>query len=87
MAVAVDHYLRRLMGFAIFSEAPNSVQVRSFLGRTIRVAGQPPKHLISDKGGQFWCDGFQTWCRCRNIQPGFGPSVSTAASPLWNDSS
>ena len=72
MAVAVDHYSRRLMGFAIFSEAPNSIQVRSFLGSTIRVAGQPPKHLIRDRCGQFWCDGFQTWCRRRNIQPRFG---------------
>jgi putative transposase len=72
LAVVVDHHSRRLMGFAVFAEEPSSVQVRSFLGRTIRVVGQAPKHLISDKGSQFWCDGFKDWCRRRNVRPRFG---------------
>jgi transposase InsO family protein len=72
LAVVVDHYSRRTMGFAVFEKEPNSVQVRSFLGRTICVAGQAPKHLISDKGSQFWCAGFKAWCRRRNIKPRFG---------------
>jgi putative transposase len=72
LAVAVDHHSRRLMGFAVFAQEPSSIQVRSFLGRAIRTAGRAPKHLISDKGGQFWCDGFKAWCRRRDIRPRFG---------------
>ena len=44
----------------------------SFLGRTIHAAGRAPKHLITDKGGQFWCEGFKAWCRRHNIKPRFG---------------
>ena len=62
----------RLMGFAVFAQEPSSIQVRSFLGRVIRTAGRAPKHLLSDKGGQFWCDGFKAWCRRRDIRPRFG---------------
>lgn len=72
LAVAVDHYSRRLMGFAVFLHEPSSIEMRSFLGRAIHAAGRAPKHLISDKGGQFWCDGFKAWCRRRNIKPRFG---------------
>jgi len=35
-------------------------------------AGGPPKYLISDKGGQFWCKEFKDWCRPRQIKPRFG---------------
>ena len=31
-----------------------------------------PKYLISDKGPQFWCEGFKEWCRHRGIRPRFG---------------
>ena len=58
--------------FAVFAHEPTSIQVRAFLGRAIRAAGRAPKHLISDKGSQFWCDAFKAWCRRRNIKPRFG---------------
>jgi hypothetical protein len=47
------------MGVATFSGQPTSVAIRAFLGRTIQQAGGPPKHLICDKGSQFWCAGFK----------------------------
>lgn len=31
-----------------------------------------PKYLISDKGKQFWCQGFQDWCKRKGIRPRFG---------------
>jgi putative transposase len=72
VAVVLDHYSRRLMGFAVFPKQPTSVQVRSLLGRTIRSAGRAPKYLICDKGRQFWCSGFKDWCCRRGIKPRYG---------------
>ena len=73
VAVAIDHYSRRAMGTALFKKEPSSIQVRAFLGRTIADGGAKPKHLISDKGPQFWpCHGFKDWCDRRGIKPRFG---------------
>jgi len=72
VAVVLDHYSRRVMGLAVFRNEPTSRAVRTFLGRTISITGGPPKYLISDKGGQFWCDEFKDWCRPWQIKPRFG---------------
>ena len=72
VAVMIDHFSRKIIGFAVFNSQPDSLQIRSFLGRSIRAAGQTPKYIISDKGGQFWCKAFKCWCRRRKIQPRFG---------------
>jgi transposase InsO family protein len=72
VAVVLDHYSRRVMGFAVFSNLPSSEDIQMFLDRTIRISGASPKHLISDKGGQFWCDGFKDWCDRLTIKPRFG---------------
>ena len=72
VAIVLDHYSRRVMGFAVFSNLPSSEDIQAFLDRTIKASGASPKHLISDKGGQFWCDGYKAWCRRREIKPRFG---------------
>jgi len=70
LAVVVDHYSRRIMGFTLFQRAPTSVEMRAFLGRVIHAHSSPPsqggargggaacnsspKYIISDKGCQFW---------------------------------
>jgi putative transposase len=72
VAIVLDHYSRRVMGFAVFSNIPSSEDIQAFLDRTIKASGASPKHLISDKGGQFWCDGYKAWCRRREIKPRFG---------------
>jgi len=38
LAVVLDHHSRRVMGFALFRRAPNSVEIRAFLGRAMHVA-------------------------------------------------
>ena len=38
----------------------------------MHLAKAKPKHLITDKGPQFWCTGFKEWCRRKNIKPRFG---------------
>ena len=72
VAVVVDHYSRRAMGCAVYQGKPTSIEVRTFLGRTIQQAGTAPPHLICDKGSQFWCDDFKVWCKRRDIKPRYG---------------
>jgi putative transposase len=83
VAVIIDHFSRKIVGFAVFNNQPDSLQIRSFLGRTIHTGGQSPKYIISDKGSQFWhatpklkreggCKGYKRWCRRRKIQHRFG---------------
>jgi putative transposase len=72
VAVAIDHYSRRVMGFTVFESMPSSDEVRAFFGRACRSAGTAPKHLISDHGSQFNDDGFRQWCRRRGIRQRFG---------------
>jgi putative transposase len=73
LAVVLDHYSRRALGFALFRSAPTSVDLRAFLGRTIPAAGRAPRHLISDKGRQFFpSKGYRRWCTRHDIRPRFG---------------
>jgi len=61
------------MGITVFKTEPSGVAVRAFLGRTIAASGAKPKHLICDKGPQFWpCKDFKGWCDRKDIKPRFG---------------
>jgi putative transposase len=73
LALVMDHYSRRVVGFAIFRKAPTSTDVRACLDRAILAAGTAPKYLVSDKGRQFFPSrGYRRWCKCRGIKPRFG---------------
>ena len=72
MAIVVDHYSRRVIGFAVFKKQPASIDIRQFIGRCIAKAGDTPKYLICDKGVQFWNEGFKQWCKRKTIKPRFG---------------
>ena len=72
IGVVVDHYSRRIMGVTVFRKEPTSAAMRAFLGRVIRNAGATPKHLVSDQGPRFSCDGFLERCDRRDIKPRFG---------------
>lgn len=73
MALVLDHYSRRVMGFALFRKAPTSVEVRCCLGRVIGADGTAPRYLVSDKGSQFFPTAdYKKWCRHRGIRPRFG---------------
>jgi len=80
--VIVDHFSRRCVGFALFKKSPSSKQVQRVLNKAIR-RNKKPKHLISDKGTQFWpscarsiCEArnhsYHLWCRRKGIAPRFG---------------
>jgi len=68
----MDHFSRKVIGFAVFNKQPTSTQVRTFLGRAMSRADAIPKHLVSDKGCQFWCAGYKRWCKRKKIKPRFG---------------
>jgi transposase InsO family protein len=72
VAVVVDHFSRRITGFAVFTQNPTSLAVRQLLDRIIRVVGESPAHLITDHGTQFTDDGFRRWCQRRGIRQHFG---------------
>jgi len=65
VAFVVDHFSRSVVGFAVFPKKPTSIEIRAFLGRAVRKAGKPPKHLITDKDKPFFCKAFKDWCRRR----------------------
>ncbi len=72
IAVAVDHASRLVVGFAVFKRRPTSLEVYSFLGLVMRRVGSKPKYLISDKGKEFFCWPFKSWCQRKGIQPRYG---------------
>lgn len=72
VAVVVDHFSRRIMGFDVFNQTPTSVAIRQLLGRVIREAGSSPAHLITDHGSQFTDAGSRLWCKRRRIRQRFG---------------
>jgi transposase InsO family protein len=72
VGVIVDHFSRRIMGVAVFTQNPTSVAIRQMLGRAIREAGTAPTHLITDQGTQFTDEGFRKWSQRRGIRQRFG---------------
>ena len=70
LIVVVDHYSRRIMGFALFKQEPTSRQVRHALGQLMARAKVKPRYLICDQGSQFTAKGLKAWCshKNRNIQ-------------------
>ncbi len=81
VACVVDHYSRRVMGFALFKKEPKSVDIRTFLGRVVKRHGAP-KYIISDKGRQFDCDGYKAWCARRGIDPRYAAVESIRATAV-----
>ena len=72
VAVAIDHYSRRLMTLAVFPKKPDSRNVCTFLEGVIRSAGFRPKYLVCDKDKIFCCKTFKDWCRSKRVKPRYG---------------
>jgi transposase InsO family protein len=68
VAVVIDHYSRRLITVAVFSQKPDSVAVCRFLGSV----DSTPNYLVCDKDKVFWCHQFKDWCRRKGIRLRFG---------------
>ena len=70
--VIIDHFSRNAVGFALFKKSPTSEEVTEALERSIARTGRKPKHIISDKGAQFYCDNYKGWCLQNNMKTRFG---------------
>ncbi len=82
VACVVDHFSRRVVGFAVFAKQPTSLETRCFLGRVIARWGQSPKYIISDLGVQFDNDEYRSWCEGWNIQYRYSSAGSLAATAV-----
>ena len=82
VACVVDHYSRRVLGFAVFPKEPKSIDIRRFLGGIAGKIGATPKYIVTDKGGQFDCPGFRAWCKSRGILPRYGSTASLYATTI-----
>jgi transposase InsO family protein len=72
LAVAFDHYSRRVVGVRSFPQQPSSKEVCIFVRRAVREAGVAPRHLVTDRGEQFRARTFRRWCRREGIAQRFG---------------
>ena len=70
--MVIDQCSRRVTGFALFAKMPTSTEICRFLDRAIKRADARPKYVVSDKGKQFFCATFRSWCRQRGVRPRFG---------------
>ena len=60
------------MGFAVFRKNPKSGEITDMLGKVAKRTGKSPKYIISDKGSQFNCGNYKSWCKRKKIKPRFG---------------
>lgn len=72
VAVVLDHFSRKVMGFALFKRQPTGEQVCRFLGQAMHSQRARPLHVICDRGKQFDCAGFRRWARRKNIRVRYG---------------
>jgi putative transposase len=72
VAVIIDHFSRKAVGFAVFRKNPTSREITGVLNSAIRRTGKTPKYIITDKGTQFNCVNYKSWCRKKKIKPKYG---------------
>ena len=72
VAVALDHYSRRVQGWMVLGHKPDARTLCAFFGRTIRHVGTTPRYLLSDKESMFKSRGYRRWCRRRGIRFRYG---------------
>ena len=71
IAVILDHFSRRVIGFAVFKKQPTSEEICSVFDSAVSRAGYAPKCTISDHGVQFGA-AFGEWCERNGVKPRFG---------------
>jgi transposase InsO family protein len=72
LAVILDHYSRRVLGFRCFGHQPSSEQIRRFFAEVVGRVGAAPRHLVTDQGKQFCSQHFTSWCQRQDIRQRFG---------------
>lgn len=67
----LDHFSRRVVGFAVFTKEPSAAQVCEMLERAVKRVGRAPKYTVTDQGAEFRSD-YLGWCQRHGVQPRFG---------------
>jgi transposase InsO family protein len=74
-----DHFSRKVIAIRTFPKEPSASDIVSLLEEAVRIEGCSPKHLITDKGIQFFNSkshrpnaDLQTWLSAHNVKPRFG---------------
>jgi putative transposase len=71
VSLVVDHFSRKVMGWAVYRKEPTAQEVSEMLDRAVAKAGRAPKYAVSDQGTQFGAD-YLVWCNQRGVKPRFG---------------
>jgi transposase InsO family protein len=82
LALAIDHFSRKALGFAVFQKQPTAPQVRQFLRRVTANLGAKPKYIVTDSGGQFTSASFGDWCQQHGISHRTGAVGQTGSIAL-----
>jgi hypothetical protein len=72
IAATIDGYSRRVLKLGCFAAQPTSRQIQKLLERTTRDLGAKPRTIICDRGVQFDCRAFHSWCKRRRIEVRYG---------------
>lgn len=70
--VVMDHVSRAVLGFEVYRDTPSAAEVQASLDQIAHGFGRYPRHVITDKGGQFRNPSWRTFCRTRGIRPRYG---------------
>ena len=83
-----DHYSRTVHKLAAFKQQPSSEQTCAVLTKLITTMGRAPRHIVTDRGGQFDCDEFKDWCfpHIKNRYGAIGKYGSIAVIERFNRS-
>jgi putative transposase len=71
VSIILDHFSRRVMGFAVFDAQPSAAQICAMLDVAVAQAGRAPKYTVTDQGGQFG-EEYLDWCCQNGVKPRYG---------------
>ena len=81
-----DFFSRNVVGLFAFKKNPSAADVALALDHAVARAGASPKHIVSDKGSQFWSvetegpsEEYQDWCDRHGVRPRFGAVGKTGS--------
>jgi len=70
--VVIDHFSRRIMGFAIFKTQPTAEDICLAMGHICAENSVKPKYFVSDQGVQFTAHSFKAWCLDNGVKNRYG---------------
>jgi putative transposase len=82
IALVIDSYSRRVVGYAVFEKQPTSVEVRTFLGHAMAEVHAAPRYLITDLGPQFTALDFVAWCKKKGVTNRYASKGSLRATAV-----